>query len=174
MFENHKFIWRYRSLGIQKQNCRTPCFSVFSSRRKRRIQRRGTCQLLFESSSFSSFHKASFTSEMPICACADMNSRGTSALRLFRIFFNSSGGTRSHLETTSSRCLSSSSGLYCFSSLSRMWYSFRISSESTGTRNISTELRSMWRRKRRPKPFPSEAPSMMPGISATTKEYLSR
>ena len=40
--------------------------------------------------------------------------------------------------------------------------------------NNRTGFRSIWRRKRWPRPFPSEAPSMIPGRSATQKLLPSR
>ena len=42
------------------------------------------------------------------------------------------------------------------------------------TMKSNSELRSMCRRNRKPKPLPSEAPSIIPGISAMTNDLLSR
>ena len=54
------------------------------------------------------------------------------------------------------------------SSFKRIAYSLLMSSLSAGIKNNNAELRSIWRKKRCPKPFPSAAPSIIPGISAIT------
>ena len=69
------------------------------------------------------------------------------------------------------RDLSMSSLLYNFNSRCKMAYSFLIFSLVAGTKNNKVALRSIWRRKRVPKPFPSWAPSIIPGISAITKDW---
>ena len=80
----------------------------------------------------------------------------------------------SDLEMANTRFLMSRSGLNSRNSCSRISYSLLISSASAGTKNSSTALRSMWRRNLSPRPFTSEAPSMMPGMSAMTNDWLSR
>ena len=61
-----------------------------------------------------------------------------------------------------------------FNSLSNISYSRLMSSVSPGTIKSNRELRSIWRRKRKPSPLPSEAPSIIPGISAITNDLPSR
>ena len=52
-------------------------------------------------------------------------------------------------------------------------YSALISSVSPGTMKRRREFRSIWRRNLNPSPLPSEAPSMIPGMSAITKDLWS-
>ena len=49
-------------------------------------------------------------------------------------------------------------------------YSLVISSASAGTMKSSVEFLSIWRKNRNPNPFPSAAPSIIPGISAIIKD----
>src|SRR5574344_1356793 len=78
------------------------------------------------------------------------------------------------LEIAKICCLSTNSGLYTASSLRKISYSLAMLSLSAGTKNNKIELRSICRKNRKPKPFPSEAPSIIPGISAIQKDLLSR
>ena len=123
---------------------------------------------------FSSSHSRSFRTEMPMPEIAEMNTCGMFSGRVGSISSISSWSSMSHFVTASTRCLSSISGLKVRSSFSRISYSLRMSSLSAGTMNSRSELRSMWRRKRSPRPLPALAPSMMPGMSAMTNDLPSR
>ena len=131
-----------------------------------------SCSLLL--SEFSSFQSTSFKSWIPCPVTEEMKTTGRSVGRVSFNISMSSSSRRSHLVMASTRCLSSISGLKFFNSPSNTSYSFLISSVSPGTIKSSRELRSIWRRNRKPKPFPSLAPSMMPGMSAMTKLWWSR
>ena len=107
-------------------------------------------------------------------ATHEMNTTGKSVGSVSRSISINSSSSRSHLVTASTRCFCSISGLKLASSFNRISYSRLISSVSPGTMKSNKELRSIWRRKRRPSPLPSLAPSMIPGMSAITKLWWSR
>ena len=98
-------------------------------------------------------HSISFSVWRLYPLTAEMKTDGTSGSSE-RIASVSSSSSRSLLVTASRRCLSSSSGLYCSSSPSRMRYSSRTSFESAGIMNSRIELRSICLRKRVPSPLP--------------------
>ena len=129
------------------------------------------CSLLL--SLLSSFHSTSFNSSSPLFATAEIKTTGMSFGVVAFSISTSSSSSRSHFVTASTRCLSSISGLKFSSSLSSMLYSRRMSSVSPGTMKSNSELRSMCLRKRSPKPLPSLAPSIIPGMSAITNDLLS-
>ena len=122
----------------------------------------------------SASHSRSFNCGMLYPVTDEMKSAGIPSGRCVRISAINCSSSMSLFVTASNRCLSSNSGLYCVNSPSRISYSRRISSASAGTMNNSTELRSIWRRKRSPSPRPSCAPSMIPGMSAMTNDLPSR
>ena len=130
------------------------------------------CNLLL--SELSSSHKMSFNCVMLKPVTAEMKITGRSSGRSALRSSISSSSSRSALVTARMRCLSSKPSLNCATSLRRISYSRRMLSVSPGTMKSKIELRSMWRRKRNPKPRPSAAPSMMPGMSAITNERPSR
>ena len=130
------------------------------------------CSLLL--SALSSRQSRSLSSCMPCPVTEDMNTTGRSSGNVSRSMSISSSSSMSHLVTASTRCLLSISGLNFSSSLFSSSYSRFMSSVSPGTMKRRSELRSMWRRKRSPRPFPSLAPSMIPGMSAMTNDLWSR
>ena len=125
-------------------------------------------------SSVIAFQRASFSSVRPSPVTEDMKTEGRSAGRVGRISAFSSSSSISLLDMAKTRCLSMSCGLKRRSSSSRISYCRVMSSASAGTMKSRTALRSMCRRNRRPRPRPSLAPSMMPGISAMTNVRLPR
>ena len=125
----------------------------------------------------SSTHSASLSSSIPSPATDEMKTTGSSSFSSFldAFFFLSSFSSRaSILVMAKMRALVSNSGLYCSNSLSRILYSLTISLLVTGTMNSSTALRSICRKNRKPRPRPSLAPSMIPGISAMQNDRPSR
>ena len=120
---------------------------------------------------FSSSQRMSFNTEMPKPETEDMNTCGMPSGNVGSISSINSWSSISLLVTANTRCLSNISGLKVRSSFSKTSYSLRMSSLSAGTINSSNELRSIWRKKRSPKPFPWLAPSIIPGMSAITKDF---
>src|SRR5690554_4828698 len=118
---------------------------------------------------FSDFQMASFSSVNPSWLTDEKYRCGKSPSEADISFFNSSSSI-SDLEIAIMRSLSSNSGLNCSSSFNKIRYSSAMSSASAGSKNNNTLFRSMWRRNRRPIPFPLCAPSIIPGISAITNE----
>ena len=125
-------------------------------------------------SSVTARHSISLSSVRPWPVTALINTCGTSAGSVSDKACINSSSSMSLLLMASTRCLSINWGLKCCNSRNRMLYCSVMSSASAGTINSNTALRSMCRRKRSPRPRPSLAPSMMPGMSAMTKERPSR
>ena len=123
---------------------------------------------------FNSVHKISFSCCIPKPVTDEIKICGTLSGNVGSNMAISSSSNMSLLVMASTRCLSNISGLKVANSFSRISYSLRISSVSPGTIKSNKELRSIWRRKRSPSPFPSLAPSIIPGISAMTKDFPSR
>mmetsp|Transcript_27087 Transcript_27087/g.45991 ORF Transcript_27087/g.45991 Transcript_27087/m.45991 type:complete len:264 (+) Transcript_27087:653-1444(+) len=109
---------------------------------------------------------------MPFPVADEMN-KCSQSVGISSVLRNSSisSSIRSPLETTSSRGLLRSSGLWASTSASSSLYVPAISSSSAATRNSSIVFRSICFRNCVPRPLPQEAPSMMPGMSATVNDW---
>src|SRR6266566_3055715 len=132
---------------------------------------------------FSVFHRTSKSSGMPWRATAEIVTTGAPAsVRMGTDRFvgwltpgcqPGVNTPRSDFVRTTTCGLAASSFEYEAASRRSSSYVACGSGLSTGTSTATARVRSTCWRKRRPSPFPSCAPSMMPGMSATTNERLS-
>ena len=118
---------------------------------------------------FSVFHRTSNRFGMPCLATAEISTTGAPAS--VRIVGSGEWGVVKSVFVSTTTCglLASSFEYEAASRLSKSYVACG-SGLSTGTKTATARVRSTCCRKRRPSPFPSCAPSMMPGMSATTKE----
>lgn len=126
----------------------------------------------------SSDHRRSLSVIKLYCVCDEIGIKGRLCGIFSNIAFWFSSLMRSHLVMAIRNFLSSNSGLYAFNSFCRILKSWTRSlavrfpfSSAIGIIYRRMEFRSIWRRKRNPMPLPSDAPSMMPGMSAMMKDW---
>src|SRR6267142_67773 len=120
---------------------------------------------------FTVFHRTSNSSGIPCPATAEISTTGAPAsVRNDRCLVS---GVRSAFVRTTTCGLDASSFEYDAASFLNKSYVACGSGLSIGTSTARMRVRSTCCRKRSPSPFPSCAPSMMPGMSATTNDRLS-